>query len=92
MLILICFVIIIAVVVAAALGDLIAPRDPNAQDISAALAKPSAEHLLGTDQLGRDIFSRIIVGARSAFLGPLVIAASAAFLGSILGLLSGYYG
>lgn len=87
-----CMFVIGAVVVMAAFGTLIAPQDPNEQDFSAALAKPSAEHWLGTDQLGRDVTSRIIVGARSAFLGPFVIAFGSALLGSIFGLLAGYYG
>jgi peptide/nickel transport system permease protein len=91
-LILFCFLVLGAVIVTAALGAMIAPHDPNAQDLSTTLARPSAEHWLGTDALGRDVFSRIIAGARSAFLGPLAIALGAALLGSILGLLSGYYG
>lgn len=87
-----CFLVIAAVVVMAAFGEFLAPQDPYEQDLSAALAKPSAEHWLGTDALGRDVTSRIIVGARSAFLGPLIITLGSAFLGSILGLLAGYHG
>jgi len=90
--ILFCFVVIAGVIVMAAFGELIAPQDPNKQDLASALAKPSGEHWLGTDSLGRDVTSRIIVGARSAFLGPFVIAVGAALLGSILGLLAGFYG
>jgi peptide/nickel transport system permease protein len=87
-----CFLVVGAVIVMAVLGDVLAPQDPARQDLSATLAKPSGEHWLGTDQLGRDVTSRIVAGARSAFLGPLVIAVSSALLGSVLGLLAGYYG
>jgi peptide/nickel transport system permease protein len=90
--ILCCFLVVSAVIVMAALGSLIAPQDPNEQNLSAVLAKPSGDHWLGTDALGRDVASRIIAGARSAFLGPFIIAVGSALLGSILGLLSGYYG
>jgi peptide/nickel transport system permease protein len=90
--ILLCFVVIAAVAVAAALGSWITPHAPGQQDLSLGLAKPSGEHWLGTDALGRDVFSRIIVGARSAFLGPAAIAIGAATFGSLLGLLAGYYG
>jgi peptide/nickel transport system permease protein len=86
-----CFLVVATVIVMAALGSAIAPHDPYAQDLSAPLAEPSREHWLGTDALGRDVFSRIIAGARSAFLGPLVIALGSAALGGFLGLLAGFY-
>jgi peptide/nickel transport system permease protein len=89
--ILLCFMIIGAVVVAAILGGWIAPYAPDQQNLALGLAKPSREHWLGTDALGRDVFSRIIVGARTAFLGPAVIAGGAALVGSLFGLLAGYY-
>jgi peptide/nickel transport system permease protein len=87
-----CFAVVVLVVVMAALGSLIAPHDPNAQNPLQALARPSAAHWLGTDSLGRDVFSRLIAGARTAFIGPLVIAASSMLLGNLLGLLAGYRG
>jgi peptide/nickel transport system permease protein len=90
--ILFCFLVVAGVIVMAALGSTIAPQDPNAQDLANTLAHPSSQHWLGTDALGRDVFSRIIAGARSAFLGPLVIALGSAVLGSVFGLLAGYYG
>lgn len=86
------FLIVGAVVVMAIFGAAIAPMDPGAQNLANALAPPSAEHWLGTDALGRDVFSRIIAGARSAFVGPLVIAAGAMLFGNLLGLRSGYRG
>ncbi len=73
-------------------GQWLAPQDPYAQDIVGSMAGPSSEHWLGTDALGRDVFSRIVVGTRSAVVGPLCIAVAAMVLGNILGLLAGYRG
>jgi peptide/nickel transport system permease protein len=87
-----CFLVITAVTVMMTFGDLIAPQDPREQDLSVVLAHPSGAHWLGTDALGRDIFSRLIAGARSAVVGPLVVAASSMVLGSLLGLFAGYRG
>ncbi len=86
------FVVLAAVVICAAFGQWIAPHDPNEQDLLFSLTGPSREHLLGTDDLGRDIASRTIVGARTAVVGPLLIAFGAMLIGSILGLLAGYLG
>ena len=91
-LIAICFVIIAGVVVMVVFGSLIAPQNPNAQNPLNALAKPGGAHWLGTDSLGRDVFSRLIAGARTAFIGPLVIAVSSLVLGNLLGLWAGYKG
>lgn len=90
--ILLCFLVVTALIVMVVLGDFIAPQDAKAQDLSSVLAKPSADHWLGTDALGRDVFSRIVAGARSATVGPFVIAIGSALFGSVLGLLAGYYG
>jgi peptide/nickel transport system permease protein len=86
------FGVVGAVTVMAICGSLIAPDDPHAQNLAVSLAKPSHAHWLGTDSLGRDIFSRIIAGARTAFLGPLVIAAGSMVAGNALGLFAGYRG
>jgi peptide/nickel transport system permease protein len=84
---------IIGLVVALAVfGTLIAPHDPHAQDPITGLTTPSAAHWLGTDTLGRDMLSRLIVGARSALIGPLVIAGVSTLIGNLLGLLAGYRG
>ena len=87
-----CLVIVAAVVVMVVFGSLIAPQNPNAQNPLNALAKPGGGHWLGTDSLGRDVFSRLIAGARTAFIGPLVIAVSSLVLGNLLGLWAGYKG
>lgn len=84
--------VLAAVVACAAFGHWIAPRDPNEQDLLFSLSGPSREHLLGTDDLGRDIASRTIVGARTAVVGPLLIALGAMLIGNVLGLLAGYFG
>jgi peptide/nickel transport system permease protein len=87
-----CFLFVIAVVACAIFGTLIAPQDPNEQNLSVALSKPTSAHWLGTDALGRDVFSRVIVGARTAFIGPFVIAAGSFLIGNMLGLFAGYKG
>lgn len=88
----VCFLIVAGVVVMAVLGSVVAPYGPGAQNLAIALAKPSGAHWLGTDSLGRDVFSRLVAGARTAFIGPLVIAAGSMLLGNLLGLLAGYRG
>ena len=87
-----CLVLVAGVVFLALFGKLVAPQDPNAQDLAQALAKPSGAHWLGTDALGRDVLSRVLVGARTAVEGPLTIAAISMLIGNALGLLAGYRG
>jgi peptide/nickel transport system permease protein len=86
------FVVVLLVAIAAVFGPWVAPHDPKSQDLLHSLSKPSAAHLLGTDDLGRDIFSRTIVGARTAVMGPLLIAIGAMLIGNLLGLIAGYTG
>ena len=76
----------------AAIGPLIAPYDPLASDTPSALHGPSARHWFGTDQLGRDILSRLVVATRLD-LGIAGLSVALAFaVGSLLGLAAGYYG
>lgn len=84
-------VIAVLVLVLVAVGPVIAPHDPDSQDLLLGLSKPSTSHLLGTDDLGRDVLSRTMVGARTAVLGPIAIAIGAMLIGSVLGLIAGYY-
>lgn len=85
--------LVLGVVVAAALlGPLLAPQDPAAQELALSATGPSPGHLLGTDDLGRDIWSRVLVGTRAAVIGPLAIAVGAMVLGTCLGLLAAYAG
>jgi len=79
-------------VVCAVFAPWIAPQDPAHIDLPARLAGPSARHWCGTDELGRDILSRLIYGSRiSMLVGSCVVAASLA-LGLIVGSIAGYYG
>jgi peptide/nickel transport system permease protein len=87
-----CLVFIAAVVVCAIFGASIAPHDPSAQNLLHSGAGPSGTYLFGTDQIGRDIFSRVIVGARTALIGPAVIALGSLLIGGTLGLVAGYMG
>ncbi len=79
-------------VVLALLGPAITPYDPNAQDLMLLLDPPSAQHWLGADQVGRDIFSRLIVGTRTTLAVALTSVAVAGVLGVGFGLLAGYFG
>lgn len=86
-------ILIVLLVVACALfGSAFAPDGANAQNLILATQGPSAHHLLGTDDFGRDILSRIIVGARAAVIGPALIAIGALVIGNTLGLIAGYVG
>jgi peptide/nickel transport system permease protein len=85
-------VFLVVVVICAAFGPLIVPHDPNAQDLAIGVTSPSADHWFGTDDLGRDVFARTVVGARTAIVGPIIIALGAMLLGNLLGLLAGYRG
>jgi peptide/nickel transport system permease protein len=76
----------------AAFGHWIAPQDPNTEDLLIGLSGPSSSHWLGTDGLGRDILSRVIEGAGTAVVGPLLIAFGAMLIGTSLGLVAGYRG
>ncbi len=79
-------------VAVALLAPVIAPFDPAEQNLTGGLLPPSAEHLFGTDQLGRDILSRMLWAARTD-LSIAVLAAAAPFVtGVLLGLISGYFG
>ena len=76
----------------AAFGPYLTPYDFLAQDFTARLVAPSSEHLLGTDELGRDVFSRILYGARTAVSVGLISTAISLIVGLIMGSLAGYLG
>jgi peptide/nickel transport system permease protein len=90
--------ILFLVVVAAVGAPLLAPADPNTQVLTDRLLEPlsvgssGVYHLLGTDQLGRDLWSRIVYGARVSLLVGLAAVALAGTIGVALGLLAGYHG
>lgn len=88
----IAFLFVAIAIVCAVFGREIAPYPPNQQDLLLGDSPPSAEHWAGTDLLGRDVLSRTIVGARTALVGPAVVAAGAFAIATILGLSAGYLG
>ena len=85
-------VLFLLVVAVAVFAPLIATHDPLDQDLFERLGTPSAEHWLGTDSFGRDIFSRIVFGARISLVIGLSAVLMAMVVGSFLGVLSGYLG
>jgi peptide/nickel transport system permease protein len=78
-------------VVCAIFGTLIAPHDPYADDLLNDLAPPSAAHLFGTDRLGRDVLSRVIVGAREILIMAPIATVIGTVLGTAIGLVTGYF-
>ena len=86
------FVVMVFLLIIAIAGPSLAPYDPAAYDYDNLLAGPSAEHWFGTDQFGRDIFSRILAGAPLTLGVSLSSVIVGAALGTVLGLLAGYYG
>jgi peptide/nickel transport system permease protein len=85
-------VIVLVMFAAGAMAGWIAPYDPEANDFTAMMQAPSWEHLLGTDQLGRDIFSRLVFGARTALLVGFSSAVVGGIIGLVLGVTSAYFG
>lgn len=86
------FILVSVFFLAAIFADLLAPYDPNAINILTKLQGPSSAHWLGTDQLGRDTLSRLIFGARIAFIVAAVAIGCAVVIGVLLGSIAGYGG
>lgn len=84
--------VIVIIALMAIFAPLVAPYDPTAQDLVNRLQGMSREHIFGTDQLGRDVFSRMIYGARISLCIGLFPTLISMILGTILGLMSGYLG
>ncbi|MCC5581157.1 ABC transporter permease [Microtetraspora sp. AC03309] len=85
-------VVLIVLILAAAFAPLISPHDPDAVDLSATLSGSTPEHLLGADQSGRDVLSRLIFGARTGLLGPLMVVIVSTVLGMLIGVAAAWYG
>jgi len=86
-------IVLALVVIAGLLGPLLAPFDPNKADLVNALVGPgTAEHLLGTDSAGRDVLSRLLIGAQSTLLAAALAAGVALVIGLPSGLMAGYFG
>ena len=79
-------------IVCALFGPLIAPHSPEFPDVLNKLVGPSGEHLFGTDRLGRDVLSRVIVGARAVLIVAPLATLLGTVLGTALGLITGFYG
>jgi peptide/nickel transport system permease protein len=84
-------VLILILVAAAGLAEAIAPYDWRAQDIVRRFSGPSAQHLLGTDELGRDIFSRLLYGARFSLSISIAAVGLSFAVGTTAGVLAGFY-
>lgn len=85
------FAIIVTVLAMALLAPVLAPYDPDAIDVKSILIPPSSTHWMGTDGLGRDVFSRMLFGARISLLVGFVAVGIATLIGVVLGSISGYY-
>jgi ABC-type dipeptide/oligopeptide/nickel transport system permease subunit len=81
-----------AIVLAAVFAPLVAPYDPDQLDLFNVLSGPSPAHWLGTDAAGRDTVSRLIFGARTSMLGPLIVVIGSTVFGIALGLAAGWFG
>lgn len=84
--------VILALILVAIFAPVLAPHDPYEQNLANSLQKPSSEHLLGTDLLGRDVLSRIIYGSRVSLMVGIVVVLLGGTLGMAIGLISGYFG
>lgn len=87
-----CLVVIGLAVLVALFGSAIAPHDPNESDLNNAYLGPSPGHLLGFDGQGRDLFSRLLAGARTAILGPAAVVALSLVAGVVLAVVAAWRG
>src|SRR3990172_9335102 len=85
-------VVIILLVITAFLAPWVAPYDPYAQNTGPAYADPGPGHILGTDELGRDVFSRLLYAARLSLFITIVVNVCSETTGVIVGAISGYFG
>jgi len=85
-------IIILGLIIAAVFAPWIAPYSPIGQNLSQRLLPPSGDHWMGTDELGRDIYSRVIYGSQITLTIVLLVAVIAAPLGLMIGAISGYFG
>lgn len=83
---------VMMILISACFGSIIAPYDPFKMDFDKILEPPSRSHIMGTDLLGRDIFSRVLYGARYALLIGVGVVGLQMLIGGMLGLMSGFWG
>jgi peptide/nickel transport system permease protein len=86
------FTVAVLLLLAALFAPWIAPADPAAQNLPSRLAAPSRAHWMGTDELGRDIFSRVLYGARVSLLVAVCVVCGCGTVGLLVGMLAGYAG
>lgn len=85
-------IVLVLIIAVALLAPLLAPEDPLEQDYGRYLAEPTGANLFGTDQFGRDVLSRVIIGSRQSLAVAAIAIAIASSFGTLFGLISGYYG
>ncbi len=84
-------VIVLGIIFMAVFAPLVAPYSPDKQSLETRLQQPSREHLLGTDELGRDVLSRVIYGSRISLMVGILVIGIASLIGMSLGILAGYF-
>ena len=84
--------VVLIAVVAAIVGPMLAPFDPASQELALRLDGPSALHWFGLDELGRDIFARVLSGARISLMVGIVVVSVSATIGTLFGAIAGYFG
>src|SRR2546428_658315 len=84
--------LVVAAAIAAIVGPALTPFDPATQELALRLSRPSRMHPFGLDELGRDILTRVLAGARISFLVGLTVVTVSATVGTLLGAVAGYFG
>jgi peptide/nickel transport system permease protein len=87
-----CLTVLAVMVLAAVLAPVIAPYNPNTTSLTHIYEGPSSAHLMGTDSVGRDIFSRVLWGARTSLLGPLLVVLIASIAATAIALFAAWVG
>ncbi|MFK4837818.1 ABC transporter permease [Microbacterium sp. ZW T2_14] len=85
-------IVMIGILGMALFGPLLAPYDPNQLYVGPVAAPPSPAHWMGTDDLGRDILSRVLVGARPSVVGPILVVLASSLLGTLIAIVSAWFG
>ena len=85
-------VLAVALIMITVFAKYICPYDPYAQDLSQAMQPPSSTHLMGTDTYGRDMLSRVLIGAQTSISSTFVLVAIITVVGTIVGIICGFYG
>lgn len=84
--------LVILLMLVALFSEQLAPYDPYEQNLDEAMQPPSAQHIMGTDRHGRDMFSRVLVGGKTSIYATLALVAAISVFGTVVGTLCGYYG